>query len=216
MSSSTRCHGRARRRSLPRMDALIFADTLRSPELRHEIPAGIGDPFLYAERDGRAYAVVSTLDADNVRGARAGIEIVAPETLGIDDLLAAGMHRADAELEIALRACRQLGIVSATVPPGFPLDVADHLRAGGVELVPDREAFERRRRAKNADELAGVRRAQRAAEAGMRAAAALLAAARPGDGGLVVLDGEPLTCERIKTDVEAAFAAHDAFADAFI
>ena len=35
------------------MDVLIYADTLRSPELRHEIPAGIGDPFLYAERDGR-------------------------------------------------------------------------------------------------------------------------------------------------------------------
>ena len=198
------------------MDVLIYADTLRSPELRHEIPAGIGDPFLYAERDGRAYALVSTLDADNVRGARPGVEVVAPESLGVDELIASGMHRADIELELALRACRRLGVARATVPPGFPLDVADHLRAGGVELTPDREGFEARRRAKNDDELAGVRRAQRAAEAGMRAAAALLAAAQPGDGALLVLDGEPLTCERIKADIDAAFAAHGVAAEEFI
>ena len=33
-------------------DVLIFADTFRSPELRHEVPLGIPDPFLYVERDG--------------------------------------------------------------------------------------------------------------------------------------------------------------------
>ena len=126
------------------------------------------------------------------------------------------MHRADAELEIALRACRELGIAAATVPPGFPIDVADRLRAGGIELTPDREAFERRRRTKSEAEMAGIRRAQRAADAGMRAVAALLGAASVGNDGMLVLAGEPLTCERVKADVEAAFAAHGAFADEFI
>ena len=32
-------------------DVLIYPDTTRSPELRHEIPVGIGDAFLYGERD---------------------------------------------------------------------------------------------------------------------------------------------------------------------
>ena len=31
-------------------NVLIYADTVRSPELRHEIPLTIPDPFLYAER----------------------------------------------------------------------------------------------------------------------------------------------------------------------
>src|SRR6059058_2395382 len=99
------------------MDALIYAATLRSPELRHEIPAGIGDPFLYAERDGRAFVVISTLDAETVRAARPDAELLAPEAFGIDDLLAAGMHRDDAGREIVLRACRELGVRSAAVPP---------------------------------------------------------------------------------------------------
>ena len=33
-------------------DVLIYDSTERSPELRHELPIGIGDPFLYIEREG--------------------------------------------------------------------------------------------------------------------------------------------------------------------
>src|SRR4051794_31428456 len=184
--------------------------------MRHEVPALIGDPFLYAEHDGRAYAVISLLDVDNARSARRDLEVLTPESLGIDDLLAAGMHRDDAEHELALRACRELGIAGATVPPGFGVALADHLRAGGVEVAADREVFERRRRVKSEHELEGIRRAQRAAEAGMRAAAALLAAARPGDDGLLVVDREPLTSARVKAQGEAALARHHPLADAFI
>src|SRR5439155_1398578 len=64
-------------------------------------------------------------------------------------------------------------------------------------------------------ELAGIRRAQRAAEAGMSAARDLLRAAERQNGNLV-LDGKPLTCERLKVAVEQAFTANGAFADEFI
>ena len=33
-------------------DVVMFADTFRSPELRHEVPVAIPDPFLYVERNG--------------------------------------------------------------------------------------------------------------------------------------------------------------------
>ena len=40
-------------------DVLIYADTVRSGELRHEVPLGIADPFLYVERNGsRMYVPV--------------------------------------------------------------------------------------------------------------------------------------------------------------
>ena len=35
-------------------DVLIYADTMRSPEMRHEVPIAIPDPFLYVERNGDA------------------------------------------------------------------------------------------------------------------------------------------------------------------
>ena len=56
-------------------------------------------------------------------------------------------------------------------------------------LRPDAAAIAARRRAKSATELAGIRRAQAAAEAGMSAAAALLRQA--------VVDGDRLTLELV-------------------
>jgi Xaa-Pro aminopeptidase len=101
------------------------------------------------------------------------------------------------------------------VPPSFPIDVADRLRGAGIELVVAHDLFVERRLVKRPDEIEAIRRAQRAAEAGMAAAVELLRAAEAGDG-VLMLDGEPLTSERIKVDVEAAFAAAGAAIDDFI
>ena len=43
-------------------DVLMFADTFRSPELRHEVPIGIPDPFLYVERDGVKHIQISSME----------------------------------------------------------------------------------------------------------------------------------------------------------
>ena len=49
---------------------LIYGAPEISATLFHEIPAGIGDPFLYLENDGRRAATVSVLDAAKVVRAR--------------------------------------------------------------------------------------------------------------------------------------------------
>ena len=196
-------------------EVLIYADSIRSPELRHEVPVAIPDPFLYAERDGKRHVAVVSYELDRIVAVDRSLEAVPVEHLGYDELLAQGMPRDQVELEVLLRAVRQFGIARAAVPPTFPLELADHLRANGVEIHVDRDLFVERRRVKNAAELAGIRRAQRAAEAGMAVARELLRRAEPRDGTLVV-DGEPLTCERIKLAVEQAFSEHGAAADEFI
>jgi Xaa-Pro aminopeptidase len=159
-------------------DVLIYGAPDTSPDLFHAIPAGIIDPFLYAEVDGRRAATVSVLDADKVRAL--GIDVIDRAELGDDELIAAAATATERELEIALRACRELGLERAIVPPAFPLGVADHLRAGGVVLDVDAEAFMLRRRAKTETQLAGIRRAQRAADAAMAVAAELIHELRQG------------------------------------
>lgn len=159
-------------------DLLIYGAPDASPDLFHAIPVGIVDPFLYAEAGGRRAATVNVLDADKVRAL--GIDVIDPAELGADELLSAGVSRHELALEIALRACRGLGLERAIVPPEFPLAVADHLRAGGVALAVDPEAFVLRRRAKTDAQLAGIRRAQKAADAAMAVAADLIRELRPG------------------------------------
>ena len=99
-----------------------------------------------------------------------------------------------------------LGLAQAVVPDRFPLGIADRLRADGVELVVDQRFFDDRRRTKSAAELAGIRVAQRAAEAGMAAIAALLRRSEPGPGGRVV-DDAALTCELLRAAAAEEFAA---------
>ena len=76
----------------------------------------------------------------------------------------------DAELETVVRAVERWGIREAVVPRDLPVAVADRLRAAGVAVEVDGRAVDDRRRVKSPAELDGIRRAQRAAEAGMAAA----------------------------------------------
>ena len=196
-------------------DVLIHADTIRSPELRHEVPLPVPDAFLYLERDGRRVAVVSSLERARVAALGGGLEVLTTEQFGNDELIAQGLGYHEIDAEIAVRACRELGIERAVVPPTFPLELADRLRAEGVDVRPDRDFFEHRRRAKNATEVAGIRRAQRACEAALDAARELLRRAETTNGTLAV-DGQPLTCERIKQVVEGVFGAFGVAAEDFV
>jgi len=193
---------------------LIYADTIRSPELRHEVPVSIGDAFLYAESNGTRYVLTNVLERKKL-DELGGLETHLGTEYGIDDLIEEGGSWDEIVNELVVRACRDFGIGAATVPFGFPLQLADFLRANGIELKADRLFFDKRRRVKNAAEIEGIRRAQRAAEAGMSAARDMLRGASP-NGGKVLLEGEPLTCERIKLAISQAFIENDCSADELI
>jgi Xaa-Pro aminopeptidase len=193
-------------------DVLIFADTMRSAEMRHEVPVAVPDAFLYVERNGSRHAVLTSFEVERV--ADAGIEAHPMEEFGWDELIGKGPREQQA-LVLYERAVEQLGVEDAVVPPGFPLELADRLRAKGVKITPDRELFAQRRRVKSQAELDGIRKAQRGTEAAMAAARELLRAAEPSNGTLV-LDGEQLTCERLKLRITEIFNEHGLVSDAMI
>ena len=195
-------------------DLLIAADTMRSPEMRHEVGLSIPDPFLYIERNGERHVVIASFEVERVQ-AQDGIQPHPYEQFGWDELVGEGRPLEEVELMTWVRACKELGVAAAVVPPTFPVELADRLRAEGVELSADREAFVRRRRVKTKPELDGIRRAQKGSEAAMDAARELLRRAEPKNGTLSV-DGEPLTSERIKLAIQQVFTEHDLFADEFI
>jgi Xaa-Pro aminopeptidase len=187
-------------------DVLIYADTFRTPELRHEVPLGVPDPFLYAEKDGVKHLVVNSMEATRLALVDA-FELHLWEEFGIDELRASGRRLPEIRRELHLRAVRELGLARAVVPETFPLWLADALRAEGVELTVDDDFFDDRRRVKSEAELAGMRRAQRAAESAMDAARELLRTRVGRDG---------LTVEEVKRAMSLVFAEHGTTADEFI
>jgi Xaa-Pro aminopeptidase len=192
------------------MTALLFyGDTERSPAMRHELPVTIGDPFLLGIVDGRLHVMASGLERTRIEAAAPDAVLHDYDELGFRELLESGMSRHELELELASRAAAAMGIRVATADPDMPVAVADRLRADGVVLHLDDDAIAVRRRAKSAPELAGTRRAQIAAEAGMSAAAALLRRSDR-DGDRLKLDGEVLTAEAVRAAVRDVCQAHGA------
>jgi Xaa-Pro aminopeptidase len=188
-------------------DVLIYADTVRSPELRHEVPLAIYDPFIYGEHDGVRHVLIHAVEAKLLGGL--GLELHGPDEYDADELVARGIPRHERSLELCARAVRAWEIESAVVPWSFPVELADRLRADGLALRTDRDLFTERRRRKSDEELAGIERAQRAADAAMGAVQELLARADAA-GDTLRVAGEALTCERLKAEVARVLDDHGA------
>jgi len=103
---------------------------------------------------------------------------------------------------------RAYDVESVATPPRFPLQTADGLRAQNVAVQPDDEGIVTEIRARKTDEeVAHVRQAQRANEAAMERAEALLRAATIEDG-VLYHEGEALTSERVKEAIEVTLLRH--------
>jgi Xaa-Pro aminopeptidase len=194
---------------------LILADSIRSPEMRHEVPVPVPDPMLYVEQNGTRTVISSAFEMQRIKEAAPEIETLSPEGFGIDELLRGGMQADEAMLEVYTRVCSRFGITSARVPATFPLELADHLRANGIEVSVDRAYFDDRRRRKTDVEIAGLRRAQTACERALDVSRELLRNAQQ-ENGILTLEGEPLTVERLKREIERVFSEHDVVGEEFI
>jgi len=161
------------------------------------LPLAIGDPFLYLEAGGRRAVLTHALEDARIARAAPDVERLLDDAFGRDALISSGLAYDEVDTEVCVRAVEALGIRHAIVPAGFPLALADRLRAAGITLVPDEAAFIERRRRKNASEVAGIRRASEVALAAMSEAATMLREATI-DGDALLLAGEIVTAESVR------------------
>src|SRR4029450_12055027 len=194
-------------------DVLLYPGPIHAAEMRHEVPVPIPDPFLYLERNGDRHAVITSFEVARLEPT--GIHAHPLEEFGQDALIAQGLPRFEVYARTLVEAVQRLEVRDAVVPPTFPVEVADRLRAVGIDLRPDRELFSLRRRVKNETELAGIRKAQRGTEAAMGAAREMLRDPEAPNGPPLP-DGEPLTSERIKGRIIEIFNEHNLASDEMI
>ncbi|WP_276301404.1 M24 family metallopeptidase [Halorussus lipolyticus] len=165
------------------------------------------DPFVTLYTPEGTYLLVSGLEYG-----RATEESRADEVARLTDY---GFHEKVAEYGRAgakSRACAEFladhGVESVAAPERFPLGTADNLRDEGVsvEVLPD-DVVTRIRAIKSDEEVEHVHEAQRANESAMAAAEEMLAEATVEDGTLYY-DGEVLTSERVKEEIEVTLLRH--------
>ena len=188
---------------------LIFADSVRDPDLFVATGITIGDPFAYVETDGKRIIVTSELEADVARRTSTATEVWTGSEFGSRELVKGGMSYHEVELEIVRRALERLSVTDVVVPPSFPVELADYLRGRGVSVSVDRSGYELRRRVKDDRALDGIRLAQRATEAAFARVVEVLGASSPGGQGLL-FEGETLTAAWMTDEIERVLREHGA------
>ena len=157
------------------------------------------DDFVLLRLDGHTVLLVSALEYGRAKSeARAGEVRRTGEFID-------GDRRGDDEAFVDALAAflDEYGVEDVAVPRGFSLFAADGLRERGYGVETVADPVGEARAVKDDDEIDAVRRTQKANEAAMEAAHGLLREAEVRDGSLYH-DGEPLTVDRIKTEIEVA------------
>jgi Xaa-Pro aminopeptidase len=179
---------------------LLFDNGVRSPEMRHEISEPVADPVVFMDHEGTRIVAGPSLEAE-VFAKREDVvdEFWSYTDLGIDQLNADEDIPADMiRPELVVRSLKRLGVGAVIVPPTFHVQVADLLRARGIEVNVDAQVWADRRRRKSPAELEGAERAQRAAEIAMLAAARMLRDAEVTSDDRLRFEGEILTAEWVR------------------
>ncbi|ADD05952.1 peptidase M24 family protein (homolog to Xaa-Pro dipeptidase) [Natrialba magadii ATCC 43099] len=100
-------------------------------------------------------------------------------------------------------------VESVAVPRSFPTGTADGLREQGLTVTVESEGIvEGIRATKTPWEVNQIRATQQANEAAMATAERLIASAEIDDDGGLVLDGTPLTSERVTEEIEVTLLRH--------
>ncbi|QFU83411.1 M24 family metallopeptidase [Natronorubrum aibiense] len=165
------------------------------------------DPYQTLVTADGVHLLVSGLEYGRAKAESSADSVTRRAAYDYQELVAEhGPHEAKHRLLAAFLDDHSVG--SIAVPRSFPTGTADGLRARGLEVTVEPEGIVGDIRATKTDwEIDQIRASQRANEAAMATAESLLATADIEDG-VLISDGEPLTSERVKTEIEITLLRH--------
>lgn len=178
---------------------LFYATRFRAP-----------DPFVFLWTPSEKIMLAHNLEIDRARD-QACVNRVLPYAEYEKRAKERGPERPTGKA-VLLELLRDLGLEKLQVPADFPLGTADFLRGEGVELAPAAEPLFPQRKIKDAAEIESIRRAMRAAEAGMETAIEKLRDSDVRDG-VLFLNGDVLTSERLRRLVHHALMDCDSMGE---
>ncbi len=189
---------------------LLYASSLQDADLLYLSGFPAPDPFVFARLpSGEKVLFASDLEYDRARKQSRADQVVRFMEIQ-EELKREGARRTDA-LACAATWLKTRGIPLLSVPSGFPIGPARWLQEQGfqVEVLSGPTAPERRK--KSPEEVDQVRRVQAANEEATRKGIELIGASSPDREGYLHLDGEPLTSERVRAEIQKALVDRECF-----
>ncbi len=178
---------------------LLIGSGESSPEIRYLTGISTPDDFICFETPSGVTALMSKLEISRARScAKPGVAVLPESDFGTT------------RQEIINQAARIFNTDNFEVPPDFPLGLAEKLTAAGLKLHVSEKDFCPGRRCKDKQELQAVTDSQRAGEAGFSRAVRVLEEATISPDGLLIWNGETLTSEILRAEIDSNILKHNA------
>jgi len=191
------------------MNRLIYAASEGNADLFYATRFLAPDPFLYFEKNGRRHIALSSLEFGRARKQAQVDEVI----------LQPGptRHRRGRLCHITTpdwiaSLLKKRGLRAAWVSPSFPLGLADNLRRRGLKLKVAPNGLFPERETKRPHEIAAIRRALKVTAELLKCAMDMIRRSRARRDGVLMLNGDVLTSERIQACIrtEAARRGYEA------
>lgn len=184
---------------LDRYDGYLHVGSGDDADLYYLTGFDVPDSVVYLYTSDGATLAVSSLEFERAR-----------KEARVDDVVDTSRYLSgdrrgdpDARLHLVDGLLEDHGVEDVAVPRGFAVWLADGLRERGYGVDSVEGPVEGARRRKDGSEIGYIRKAQRATEKALAAAEEVLASSETRDD-VLYLDGEPLTAERVKTEIEVS------------
>ncbi len=165
----------------------------------------VGDPVAWIEVDDAAGSKQSTLILRDIEMQRAKASANATNVACPADFIPVGGLSGDRETATAQSAAefvRRAGCKEIVVDRSLPVIYAEMLSRAGILVRCDTEWGLIERRQKDESEIAAIRFAQQQTEVVMRMACQTIAGAQVGIDNILVIDGKPLTSEKMQSKID--------------
>ena len=200
----------ALRSTLESMDAdgYLIDDDASDSDQRYVSGFTAPDPYQTLVTDDAIHLLVSGLEYGRASAAAGADTVTRRSAYDYQELVAE--HGAyEGMLRTIAAFLEDRDVESLAVPRTFPTGTADGLRERGFDVAVESEGVVEEIRATKTDwEIEQIRATQRANEAAMARAEELIATADVADDGRLLHEGDPLTSERVKEEIEVTLLRH--------
>ncbi|MDQ3303469.1 MAG: Xaa-Pro peptidase family protein [Actinomycetota bacterium] len=162
------------------------------------------DPVIFLEAAGKKYLAVSSMEYGRAKREARAEEVLSFDELNVMDLARELKSGGRALAAAAASLLEKLGATGSpvAVPPSLAVVYADELRARGLTVTPEAKLFADLRRVKTEQEISYIETTQRAVEEACAHAVRILRESGVSVDGTLLHEGEPLTSERLRFEID--------------
>jgi Xaa-Pro aminopeptidase len=176
------------------------------------------DPVVCLRVAGKKYLVVSSMEYGRAEKEARTDELLSFDEIGVMELARELKSGGRALAAAAAGLLEELGATNSpvAVPPNLGVVYADELRARGLKLTPGPRLFADLRRAKTEEEISYIEKTQRAIEEACAHAVGVLEESDVAEDGTLLYEGETLTSERLRSEIDVELLRRGCVADGTI